>query len=293
MKYHIALSIILLTASSIIVSKNLRPMIAWLLPEYIENVSVKFTPAQTSSIKNIVFDLDGVLCCTNKMQAFYEIGILDTLQLIYELGTLPSEKLLFDALADVPALSTEISFNKGLRMPQIMIDWQTSKQSLSAIMQTVSDHLAIKNMSEIAKKWVNQSIKMMTNPEAFIRTRQLITPMIRCAQELKAKGYKLYILSNWDAPSFIFFQQKFSDFFTYNNQFLFDGIMISGNVGMIKPNVNIFQACIKKYKLDPRHTLFIDDEPANILTAQAENFITILADPKDTKKTIEAIGQLV
>lgn len=121
--------------------------------------------ASTSQIKNIVFDLDGVLCQTNKIQAFYEIGIPATLQLIYDLQTVPCEKMLFDTLAGVPALSTEKSYNKGLLMPSIMIDWQTNAQPLHAIHNSVKQYLEKAPFHPSQKNWALQSIRMMTTPE--------------------------------------------------------------------------------------------------------------------------------
>lgn len=238
--------------------------------------------ASTSKIKNIVFDLDGVLCQTNKLQAFYEIGIPATLQLIYDLRTFPCEKMLFDTLAGVPALSTAKSYNKGLLLPCIMIDWQTNAQSLHAIQNSVQQYLKDAPFPQSQKNWALQSIRMMTTPVQFIATRQLILDNVQLVHELKSQGYHVYILSNWDKDSFPVFQHQFPELFEYNNHQTFDGIMISGDVGTLKPESKIFHQCLEKFQLNPTTTLFIDDEPANIAGAENLTIQTLLSNPTDT-----------
>jgi HAD superfamily hydrolase (TIGR01509 family) len=45
---------------------------------------------------------------------------------------------------------------------------------------------------------------------------------------------------------------------------LFDGLVISGEVGMVKPNADIYRYLLDTYKLDPAECIFIDDRDDNI-----------------------------
>ncbi len=101
-----------------------------------QSAPAQIPDAQTIHIQSIIFDLDGVLCATNKLRAFHEIGIPVTLGFITNQMVLPSEKILFDTLAGVPAISNYTSYNKGLQMPQIMIDWQVGAQDLDSIQKS-------------------------------------------------------------------------------------------------------------------------------------------------------------
>ncbi len=249
--------------------------------------------ANNSNIKSIVFDIDGVLSTTNKLRAFQEIGLTTTLWEIIDQQTLPSEKMLFNALSGVPAVSTYPSYNKGLQMPQIMIDWQSGAQSLPKIQESITNHLATSHLPESIKDWVLQSTIMMMDPTSFIATRQTIPENIKMLHELKNKGYKLYILSNWDPTSFALFKTTFPEIFTHNNTQTFDGIMISGNIGIVKPEIKMFTKCLSDFNLKPDQTLFIDDEPANIASAQQVNMHTVLANPNDTEAVQEHIIELL
>ena len=234
-----------------------------------------------AKIQTIIFDIDGVLSATNKLRAFQEIGFAATLWEIIDQQTLPCEKMLFDALAGVPAVATYTSYTKGLRIPQIMVDWQCGTQSTAIIQKTITDHLATSNLPESLKKWVLQSTIMMMQPKLFIATRQTIPANIQMLHELKDKGYKLYILSNWDPASFPLFQTTFPEIFMHNNRPTFDGIMISGYVGVLKPEIQIFKKCLTDFDIIAQQSLFIDDEPVNIAAAKQLGIHTILADPNN------------
>ncbi|MGZ6255250.1 MAG: hypothetical protein ACXWL5_04640, partial [Candidatus Chromulinivorax sp.] len=191
-------------------------------------------PAANTTDKNvIIFDLDGVLCKTNDLQAFYEIGMQNLIQYMFKYGT-PSNKKLFEALAQAPAVTTYQAYNEGLLMPQIMVDWQCNAQELRDIQDAMIKHiLSAKNLDITQKNLFIGVILMMTNPDVFVRTRQAISDGIHLARNLKKLGYKLYVLSNWDATSFPLFVEKFPEIFTYEGENLFDGVMISGKVGVV------------------------------------------------------------
>ena len=62
---------------------------------------------------------------------------------------------------------------------------------------------------------------------------------------------------------------------------LFDGLLISGEDKLIKPDQAIYQLAKKRFNLDPEETVFIDDKLENIEAAQKMNFKTIhLTNPK-------------
>jgi 2-haloacid dehalogenase len=81
--------------------------------------------------------------------------------------------------------------------------------------------------------------------------------------ELKSRGTPLYALSNWSTETFPPQQRRFP-FLAW-----FDGIVISGEEGLIKPDPRIFELLLRRYALVPEQTVFIDDNPDNATTAHA------------------------
>ena len=97
----------------------------------------------------------------------------------------------------------------------------------------------------------------------------VIEGTIEIMKELKQAGYPLYGLSNWSAETFPYARQK-HDFFD-----LFDNMVISGEVGHVKPHPEIFQILLDRIHTPAYECLFIDDALANINRAQTMGFETI------------------
>lgn len=248
----------------------------------------------SSKNKVIIFDLDGVLCTTDTLQAFQEIGIATIMQYIVTEWKLPSKTTLFKALETTPeALSKFDSYHDGMRMPDIMVDLQVASQSLVAIQLAMNRQIKNSTRSDIEKTLLLQTVDMMTTPEKFIKTRTTISAGVELLHELKAQGYKLYVLSNWDASSFSLLQTKFPKIFKYNNQNMFDGIMTSGDVGILKPDIALFEKCLDVFKVQASDAIFIDDTIENINAAKKISMKAIHCNPDDIgatrKKLIEIL----
>lgn len=77
----------------------------------------------------------------------------------------------------------------------------------------------------------------------------------------KSHGKRLYALTNYADEAFAHActTHKFFD--------LFDGLVVSSRVHMMKPEREIYDHLIRRFCLDPARTLFIDDSIANIEAA--------------------------
>jgi 2-haloacid dehalogenase len=80
--------------------------------------------------------------------------------------------------------------------------------------------------------------------------------------ELKKKQVPLFILSNWSAETYPIAEAIY-DFLHW-----FDGKIISGEIGKIKPDPDIYKLLIETYDLTPDNTVFIDDKLANVKAAE-------------------------
>lgn len=82
-------------------------------------------------------------------------------------------------------------------------------------------------------------------------------------RELKDQGVPLFALSNWSAEKFPFAEEAF-DWLS-----LFDGIVVSGRIGLIKPDREIFDYLLRTYDLDAGDLFFIDDHEPNVIAARS------------------------
>lgn len=81
-------------------------------------------------------------------------------------------------------------------------------------------------------------------------------------QSIKAAGLGVYVLSNAS-----------DKFYTYFENFLpltfFDGVTVSSDIKMMKPDHEIFQYVMDKYALEKAECLFVDDSLGNVESARA------------------------
>lgn len=95
-----------------------------------------------------------------------------------------------------------------------------------------------------------------------------ISETVEILHELK-NNFKIYGLTNWSAETFPVALERF-DFFK-----LFDGIIVSGNEKLIKPDKEIFYLLLKRYNLHAQNCIFIDDNIKNVQAAAAIGFHAI------------------
>jgi len=87
--------------------------------------------------------------------------------------------------------------------------------------------------------------------------------------DLRASGARLVALSNWSAETFPLARERF-DFLAW-----FEGIVLSGEVGVNKPDGRIFEHLTERFAIEPKATLFIDDSSANVDAAKSLGFRAI------------------
>ena len=113
-----------------------------------------------------------------------------------------------------------------------------------------------------------------------------IEGMPRLVRDIKAGGGKLYLLSNVS----IGFAQKWHTVPQLAELFsLFDGLVFSGPLGIIKPSREIFQHLLDTYGLKGEETVFIDDNEKNIAGAKNAGIHAYLFDG-DPDKLRSALG---
>ena len=86
---------------------------------------------------------------------------------------------------------------------------------------------------------------------------------IEILKKYKLKGYNIYYLSNMPIETFNAIREK-TDFFDN----ICSGGIISADVKIIKPTKAIYELLLKRYKLNVKECLFIDDNLDNVVSAE-------------------------
>ncbi len=198
-------------------------------------------------ITTVIFDMGNVLIDFRWAQLFREMG-------------LSGER--FDRMAKATVLDPVWSeFDRGFWTDEMMLEG------------------FVKNDPGMEKE-----ITQMMN-EYFPRLLKKFDYTDEWLDSIKAKGYKIYILSNFSAKAF----RDCTDQLDYVSKA--DGAVISYKVGLIKPDPAIYRYLLDTYDIDPTEAVFIDDVQENLDAAAAFGITGILfTDRKSADEELAKLG---
>ena len=120
---------------------------------------------------------------------------------------------------------------------------------------------------KLMKDATEERIKLFPDYERLIKMfygrweemlKDEIPGTVEILHKLKNKNYRLIALTNWSAETFPVAIRK------YKFLELFEGIVVSGEIKMLKPFKEIYNYTLNKYNLVPKQCVFIDDRLNNV-----------------------------
>ena len=97
--------------------------------------------------------------------------------------------------------------------------------------------------------------------------------------ELKARGYKLYGLSNWCSTIY----RVMKEYKIFN---LLDGFVVSSDYQVVKPDPAIYRVLLDKYDLKAEECVFADDRADNVEAAQQVGMQAIIFTTTEAYKEV-------
>ncbi len=159
----------------------------------------------------------------------------------------------------------EIEENKRKELNDIIFHNQKWRDCLNGFINNdeLIDYLKNKNpnyKNEIEQILSKKNLKYMLPPKQ---------DMIEYYRRLKQKGYQIYLCSNITQYTYDYIKENFEIIQ------IADGGVFSCFEHISKPNMEIYQNLIKKYKINIKESIFIDDTNKNITSASELGFQTI------------------
>lgn len=121
----------------------------------------------------------------------------------------------------------------------------------------------------------------------FASTLRELPASTAVLHELAAGGVRLLALTNWSAELFGHARDRFA--------FLeeFEGIVVSGEEGVAKPDRRVFEVLLGRYRVDPRRAVFVDDSAVNVAAARSVGLHGVrFEDPPTLREDLVAAGLL-
>lgn len=131
----------------------------------------------------------------------------------------------------------------------------------------VSTEEIIDTFAEKAPKHKAYIARIFEDPTKMIKQFDYAIPWIK---ELKNRGYKIYILSNWSKPTYEACRDNELCFLD-----LIDGAVFSFQEHVIKPDKKIFEILQNRFEINLSEAVFLDDNLANVQSSREFGLNTI------------------
>lgn len=82
-------------------------------------------------------------------------------------------------------------------------------------------------------------------------------------RRLKEVGYHVYGLTNWSMETYPMIRDSYEVFS------LFEGVVVSGEECLLKPDEKIYRCLLERYSLKAEESVFLDDNADNVAGAEA------------------------
>ena len=81
-------------------------------------------------------------------------------------------------------------------------------------------------------------------------------------KRLKAAGYRVFGLTNWSMETYPLIRDSYEVFS------LFEGVVVSGEEHLLKPDGKIYRCLLERYSLEAAESVFLDDNADNVAGAE-------------------------
>ncbi len=240
----------------------------------------------TSRQTTVIFDLGGVLLGQSRAGFITSLG-LGTLFTYAVFDRKAPWKLASQLQESIFAVCEHIHTQKdpsfkisytpsGAALPYVLCAYQagriTNAQVLEQLPKALDECKKLgyfeSNRQEIL---VNRAIEGIFDAKLIAKYIYPMRPSFQLLREIAHKKnehghkkYRILALSNWDRESFTYIKKRFEHQLSY-----FDEVIISGDIGTIKPNPEMFEYVFSRYDVPPVECVFVDDQLENVQAAEA------------------------
>ena len=141
----------------------------------------------------------------------------------------------------------------------VPMSWHGEFDAGKAFATGVEERIALyPHEADLIRAWNERWPEMFTGP---------IEGSVAIMCELKNAGVSLFGITNYNREKFDEDASRF-EFYRW-----FDEIVVSGDVGMVKPDSRIYRLLIERVGFDPARGVFIDDRLENVRAAEAVGLV--------------------
>lgn len=164
--------------------------------------------------------------------------------------------------------------NSGEQLPDFWCDYDRGTRTFD-------------NVAQCLAKFRGSDVETARHMMATAITYQeQIAPTAELIAELKVAGFRLFVLSNMSKEYIEFLRNM--PVYQY-----FDSEIISCEVGLIKPEKEIYSLLLERFNLDPSQTMFIDDRKENVVAAAELGIVPFHFERKNPEQSCKQIREFL
>lgn len=168
---------------------------------------------------------------------------------------------------DTEAFLTDFEFTEFNHLQDAGRSWADARRALAA---SAPEHLPALDV------FVAHFADTLTGP---------VPGMYELVRDLRALGIRLLGLTNWSAETFPLAEPAAPAIG------LLEDVLVSGEVGIAKPDPRLFALLTDRFALRPEHTVFVDDSAVNVAAGAAAGFDALLfTSAEDLRAALVARG---
>lgn len=158
-------------------------------------------------------------------------------------------------------------------------DWNLELDRGRPFAEAVAERVALyPDLADLIRAYDTRWDEMIAGP---------IAGTVALLERLAARETPLYALTNFSDEKYVETVLRF-DFFQR-----FAGVVVSGRVGLLKPDPAIYRLLLESYGLDPAACIFIDDSAANVEGARAVGmYATRFESPEQVERELQELALL-
>ena len=158
-------------------------------------------------------------------------------------------------------------------------DWNAQQDSGRTWAEATAELLAKHpDQEEMIRLYSERWAEMLAGP---------IAGTVDILREVRDRGFRVYALTNWSAETFPRARPMFP-FLEW-----FEGIVVSGDERIKKPDQEIWRRLIERFAIDPTRAVYIDDMPHNAEVATELGFHAIrFESPERLRERLFELGVL-
>lgn len=224
--------------------------------------------------KDLIWDFGGIVFHPSYLGVAREVGIKNfLLYMIMDQRSPDVQDELFKFLDTVMPDDKKfglVGTGDGKTLPTIMRHWQAGTILGPDIIKMTNEH--IKKMhklgyfgSQYEKELFQRIVTAMFDPKILANNIYPVEAGVKllkkCVDAKNADGSKKnrnYGWSNMDSLTYRLSKKLYPEIFSW-----FDGEFISGDHHVVKPDKEFYELGLKKFGLDPKNMLFMDDQEVN------------------------------